>query len=792
MARRRRFRKRKGRKVKCNRAKMANEVDWKNLCEEEYQQKCIYFVYDKSPEERSDSCESKANASLPHNLFFKCSQDGSETMGVYSKEFIPQGTRFGPLIGKTYLKDEVPDTANRKYFWRIYKDNEFQHYVDGFDVNESNWMRYVNPAHTSEQQNLVACQYGMDIYFYTIKPVEKDSELLVWYCKEFAERLHYPPTGELMMQKIKQAMVNNNNNNVHNSTMLGNENDISDDNDEDSLVMDLSNKTPSEKSDDETSVSSAIDSYKTKSGNSLSTMFVYNNQNSLMNKGGQQLKMEQPPYSPTLPHLLTTKEGLAVYNPFLSVGNNDRNNPAAPNPFSTIFDSKNFPFDGVLKKSSLFGNFNSPNPLSLTMPMPYQNGAQSFQAGSQSPNPSKKFKPDSPRFMSEFSLPIRNMPPLIPLSPMTNNVRAHSNNNVNIPVPKAGETALNLSKRRKANNPNYGHKSLNYPLAKKNGKIHYECNVCYKVFGQLSNLKVHLRVHSGERPFKCETCGKGFTQLAHLQKHYLVHTGEKPHKCDVCGKCFSSTSNLKTHMRLHSGEKPYQCKDCSARFTQYVHLRLHTKLHNKDEDDPAYIPKAKKSSGAGVDEGLANFVMVNTDVQDYFGRSDDTDDVSSQTSLSVHSENSMTFLPQVNGNSDGVTQDNSSENIPSPADSHDVGSPAINGEVTDQELGYPDKTSFSPGSVSNHGESNRSDAGDSGLEHDSRCSTPKTPSSPLNSDMQSDLNHNVLNLTKTTIDDVLQTPPTRKVKKNSIAKLEDVVQRIKAIKQEDTPDELHS
>jgi hypothetical protein len=44
-------------------------------------------------------------------------------------------------------------------------------------------------------QNLVAYQDGEEIFFLTISPIQKDEELTVWYCREFASRLGYPATG---------------------------------------------------------------------------------------------------------------------------------------------------------------------------------------------------------------------------------------------------------------------------------------------------------------------------------------------------------------------------------------------------------------------------------------------------------------------------------------------------------------------------------------------------------------------------------------------------------------------
>ncbi|TKR92340.1 hypothetical protein L596_007015 [Steinernema carpocapsae] len=203
---------------------------------------CVYHALDR-PLLHQDP-NNRATTSLPLNLSIRPSATNTKKMGIWTTDFIPRGSRFGPLIGepRTPHPNEatvspaeavVPSgcggaaddsahcllgaggdgvaasngpssvgsqslkrSALNANEWKVFSSSggRLIRLIDTADDRKSNWMKYVQPATSMEAQNLVACQIENDIYFYSIKAIKPSTELLFWFSREYAQRLQYPLT----------------------------------------------------------------------------------------------------------------------------------------------------------------------------------------------------------------------------------------------------------------------------------------------------------------------------------------------------------------------------------------------------------------------------------------------------------------------------------------------------------------------------------------------------------------------------------------------------------------------
>ena len=159
----------------------------------------------------------------------------------------------------------------------------------------------------------------------------------------------------------------------------------------------------------------------------------------------------------------------------------------------------------------------------------------------------------------------------------------------------------------------------------------FSCEICHRRFWFSTDVKAHMKVHTGENQFPCPDCGKSYATrkilVAHRHSHAKVrrlyscdicgksfalkdqilrhkqnvHKMDIPFKrkkegpkkppeknfiCEHCGQRFGASIRLKAHMTRHTGEKQFPCPDCGKKYATYDALVLHQSRHTDNRRFP--------------------------------------------------------------------------------------------------------------------------------------------------------------------------------------------------------------
>ena len=110
----------------------------------------------------------------------------------------------------------------------------------------------------------------------------------------------------------------------------------------------------------------------------------------------------------------------------------------------------------------------------------------------------------------------------------------------------------------------------------------HSCCYCSKIFQYRSHLLLHAKRHTDnavtDAQLTCYICKRQFRSSSGLQKHRRVHDDIQRHKCSVCSKTFAFASVLAEHERIHSPACPFLCDVCGVGFKHTSNMLKHRRL----------------------------------------------------------------------------------------------------------------------------------------------------------------------------------------------------------------------
>ncbi|XP_054710121.1 gastrula zinc finger protein XlCGF8.2DB-like [Uloborus diversus] len=105
------------------------------------------------------------------------------------------------------------------------------------------------------------------------------------------------------------------------------------------------------------------------------------------------------------------------------------------------------------------------------------------------------------------------------------------------------------------------------------GERPFVCPTCGKLFSRNDNLKIHMVKHS---------CLHLLTLGAeHSESELHIRKANGRHYCVICSYSSAYKTDIRRHVRKHTGERPYTCSACGKAFARKQTLRLHMVIHSR-------------------------------------------------------------------------------------------------------------------------------------------------------------------------------------------------------------------
>lgn len=469
---------------------------------------------------------SKARASLPLVLY-----TDRFLGGVFSKRRIPKRTQFGPVEGPLVRQSELQDHYIQLKLCMLDGDKDGQKpedmWVDLSDEESCNWLMFVRPAENHLEQNLVAYQYGSEIFYTTIKNIQPKQELKVWYAASYAEFVN---------QK------------VHDVTE-----------EERKVLREQEKNWPCYECNRRFVSSEQLQQHLNMHDDKLD--YVTKPRGRGRGRGRKRFGTGRRPGRP--PKFIRLE------------------------PLVDPSGDKTTEMLGLAGKSSEQRRDGVQNGLKVVELEAEGPGSEAESqldpsAGEAVPDP------DPPPATSEPPAPVKEDPSASgqPDSHLTAQDMRRAKR-----IRNAALQHLFIRKSfRPFKCTHCGKAFRDKEKLEQHLRVHardsyaFTCHVCSKSFVSDAAFEEHLLLHSEHRTFSCLFCTDTFDRLDLLKDHVGVHAVNGCFTCPSCRKSFTDFIQVKKHIRCFHSEKIFQCPECDKAFCRPDKLRLHMLRHSDRKD----------------------------------------------------------------------------------------------------------------------------------------------------------------------------------------------------------------